>query len=78
MKLSLINFLVLVMVAQISASQETDTEKDIVLKGDESAQETTAATEKRPGTAETEQPDQDFKPAEDISEDYPVPLPSDI
>lgn len=76
MKLSLFKFAVLLMVAHISVSQETDAEKDIVLKKNENAQET--AKIETNNAAETEQPDQDFKPAEDISEDYPVPLPSDI
>jgi hypothetical protein len=76
MKLNLFKFAVLLMVAHISVSQETDAEKDIVLKKNENAQET--AKIETNNAAETEQPDQDFKPAEDISEDYPVPLPSDI
>ena len=29
-------------------------------------------------SAETDYSDEDFKPSEEISEDYPVPLPSDI
>ena len=76
MKLSLFKFAVLLMVAQISVSQEADAKKDIVLKKNENAQET--AKNETNSAVETEQPDRDFKPAEDISEDYPVPLPSDI
>ncbi len=76
MKLSIFKFAVLLLVAQISISQEADADKDIVLKENKTAQET--AKNEANSATETEQPGQDFKPVEDISEDYPVPLPSDI
>ena len=49
------------------------------------AQESVDATEEQQGPAkktlepqEAQPEDRDFKPSEEISEDFPVPLPSDI
>ena len=44
----------------------------------DTAEEQTAPTAKTQEQQESQPEDRDFKPSEEISEDFPVPLPSDI
>jgi len=44
----------------------------------DTAEEQTAPATKTQEQQENQPEDRDFKPSEEISEDFPVPLPSDI
>ncbi len=63
-------------IAKISTSQaEEAVEQDAA---EQKAQPDESSTNKESATANEKKPPRDFKPSEEISEDFPVPLPSDI
>lgn len=58
------------------SAQEADPQNSAVKKSEQSLPENLKANN-QPESEEQPQPE-DFKPSEEISEDFPVPLPSDI
>jgi len=68
--------LVLLMLPLLSFGQQMTEPAEPIVEGDSSAITLEEAT-KEP-TAEEDQKDSDFKPTEEISEDFPISLPYDI
>lgn len=63
----------------VSAQQQADQETPAANDNEPSASTEQPVESKPPEeSGETDARDEDFKPSEEISEDYPVPLPSDI
>ena len=69
-------------------AQESNPENPLENSEPSANNEPSASSNKEPSAASNEEPsattnketqdDRDFKPSEEISEDFPVPLPSDI
>ena len=64
----------------VAAQQETDPEASVANNDEPSGSAEQAVQSKPPEDSgeEEDTSDEDFTPSEEISEDYPVPLPSDI
>ena len=64
-------------------AQESNPEKPLENSEPSADSEPSASSNKEPSATNNNEPqetqdDRDFKPSEEISEDFPVPLPSDI
>ena len=72
-------YLLLVISMTVFAQPQTDDDAETADKTDQpAATSETSSDEPQESSDETETSDPDFKPTEEISEDFPVLLPSDI